>query len=164
MQELQSLGELCERLVRSARDAHLTVCTAESCTAGLVCAHIADVPGSSAVLKGGAVTYWDEVKHGVLGVSQATLDSFSAVSSQTASEMAKGARSLYNADIAVSTTGYAGPGGGTMKDPVGTVYMGLSRGSSVSTYRFVFDGDRAQVRSRAAYRALELLLYAVCGD
>ena len=101
----------------------MTVSTAESLTAGMIASTIADIPGASAVLRGGAVTYCDEIKHRVLGVEQETLDRFSAVSHQTAREMAAGSLELYQSDIAVSATGYAGPGGGTEQDPAGTFYI-----------------------------------------
>ena len=122
-----TLGECAEflaaRLVERAADMGKTVCTAESCTAGMVASTIAGVPGASAVLRGGAVTYCDEVKRRVLGVSEATLAEYTAVSTETAGEMAHGALELFCADVAVSLTGYAGPGGGTERDPAGTVYM-----------------------------------------
>lgn len=153
--ELSAASEL----VRACTARSLTVATAESCTAGMVASMIADVPGASAVLKGGAVTYCDEIKHRVLGVSTATLDSFTAVSHETAREMAAGAIELFDADLAVSLTGYAGPGGGTEEDPAGTVYIGFcARGRSATSERFVFEGGRAAVRSSAAERAIERLL------
>ena len=156
-----TLGECAEflaaRLVERAADMGKTVCTAESCTAGMVASTIAGVPGASAVLRGGAVTYCDEVKRRVLGVSEATLAEYTAVSTETAGEMAHGALELFCADVAVSLTGYAGPGGGTERDPAGTVYIGVS-GACERVERCVFTGDRNEVRLRAAVHALELLL------
>ena len=116
--------ELARDIVERASARGVTVSTAESLTAGMIASTIADIPGASAVLRGGAVTYCDEIKHRVLGVKQETLDRFSAVSHQTAREMAAGSLELYQSDIAVSATGYAGPGGGTEQDPAGTFYMG----------------------------------------
>ena len=116
--------ELARDLVEHASARGVTVSTAESLTAGMIASTIADIPGASAVLRGGAVTYCDEIKHRVLGVEQETLDRFSAVSHQTAREMATGSLDLYQSDIAVSATGYAGPGGGTEQDPAGTFYIG----------------------------------------
>lgn len=153
--------DLARELVSRASAAGLTVSTAESLTAGLVSATIADIPGSSAVLKGGAATYWDEVKHRVLGVSLESLDRYSAVSEAVAREMAVGSRSLFESDAAVSLTGYAGPDGGTEEDPVGTVYIGVSTAWGTRVVRCRFDGDRATVRLAACSRALELLLDAV---
>ena len=156
-----TLGERAEflaaQLVERAAGMGKTVCTAESCTAGMVASTIAGVPGASAVLRGGAVTYCDEVKRRVLGVSEATLAEYTAVSTETAGEMAHGALELFGADVAVSLTGYAGPGGGTERDPAGTVYIGVS-GACERVERCVFTGDRNEVRLRAAVHALELLL------
>lgn len=147
-----------EDLVSCAQRASLTVCTAESCTAGLVTATIAEVPGASGVLRGGAVTYVNEIKHDLLGVRQDTLDHEGAVSHPCAAQMASGARSRFSSDIAVSVTGFAGPGGGTAKEPVGTVYLGVSSVRGDHVERHVFSGDRACVRMAACLRALELLL------
>ena len=108
--------ELARDIVERASARGVTVSTAESLTAGMIASTIADIPGASAVLRGGAVTYCDEIKHRVLGVEQETLDRYTAVSHQTAREMAAGSLELYQSDIAVSATGYAGPGGGTEDD------------------------------------------------
>ena len=116
--------ELAREIVERASARGVTVSTAESLTAGMIASTIADIPGASAVLRGGAVTYCDEIKHRVLGVEQETLDRYTAVSHQTAREMAVGSLELYQSDIAVSATGYAGPGGGTEDDPAGTFYIG----------------------------------------
>ena len=113
--------ELARDIVERASTRDVTVSTAESLTAGMIASTIADIPGASAVLRGGAVTYCDEIKHRVLGVDQETLDRFSAVSHQTAREMAAGSLDLYQSDIAVSATGYAGPGGGAEQAPAGTL-------------------------------------------
>lgn len=151
---------LAAELVAAATAAGKTVATAESCTAGMVASSIGAVPGASAVLRGGAVTYCDAIKHKVLGVSEETLSLHTAVSRQTAAEMAEGARRLYDADAAVSLTGYAGPDGGTDDDPAGTVYIGLSTAAGTTVERRSFEGDRNEVRTAAAARALELLLRA----
>lgn len=145
-------------LVDRARGIGLTLATAESCTAGLVAARIADIPGASDVLRGGAVTYCDAVKRRVLGVSEDTLRLHSAVSDPCAREMAVGARVLFEADMAVSLTGYAGPGGGTLDDPAGTVYIGLADERGVTCARCSFEGSRNDVRAHAALVALQMLL------
>ena len=132
-------------LVDRARGIGLTLATAESCTAGLVAARIADIPGASDVLRGGAVTYCDAVKRRVLGVSEDTLRLHSAVSDPCAREMAVGARVLFEADMAVSLTGYAGPGGGTLDDPAGTVYIGLADERGVTCARCSFAGYRNEI-------------------
>lgn len=152
------LDRLSRELVALACERGLTVSTAESCTAGMVASAIADVPGASAVLRGGAVTYCDEVKHEVLGVRSDTLAEHSAVSRETACEMAEGSRRAFRSDVAVSLTGYAGPGGGTPADPAGTVYLATSDSSGTESHRCVFSGGRNEVRAKAACRALELLI------
>ena len=144
-------------LVEHATAAGATIATAESCTAGMVASCIASIPGASAVLRGGAATYCDEVKHDVLGVSETTLAEHTAVSSETALEMAEGARRVFMADIAVSLTGYAGPDGGTDSDPAGTVYIAAAGPEGATCRRFSFSGTRNEVRARAACAALEML-------
>lgn len=136
----------------------LTVSTAESCTAGMVSSLIADIPGASAVLRGGAVTYCDEIKHRVLGVRTETLERYTAVSMQTACEMAQGSRRVFSSDVAVSLTGYAGPGGGTPDDPAGTVYIGIDSIRGTQAHRFVFSGSRNEVRKQAAEEAMRWIV------
>ena len=155
--------EAAHKLVVTATACGATVATAESCTAGLVASTIASVPGASDVLRGGAVTYVDELKNRLLGVSSEILERYTAVSSPCAREMAEGARVLFQVSAAVSVTGYAGPGGGTAEDPVGTVYFGISTASGTETYRKVFAGSRDEVRWQAAAFALELLCGACDG-
>lgn len=152
--------ELARDIVERASARGETVSTAESLTAGMIASTIADIPGASAVLRGGAVTYCDEIKHRVLGVEQETLDRFSAVSHQTAREMAAGSLDLYQSDIAVSATGYAGPGGGTEQDPAGTFYIGWAYRAAdgvapvVESARCYYEGDRSCVRAHAVAEAL----------
>lgn len=153
-----STDELARCLVERASARGVTVCTAESCTSGLVAALIADVPGASNVLRGGAVTYCDEVKQRVLGVDAAMLARETAVSRSCAAQMACGVRNLIGADMAVSLTGYAGPDGGTEADPAGTVYIGLADADGVEVRRCLFDGGRNEVRRAAARFALTWLL------
>ena len=143
--------ELARDIVERASARGVTVSTAESLTAGMI---------ASAVLRGGAVTYCDEIKHRVLGVEQETLDRYTAVSHQTAREMASGSLELYQSDIAVSATGYAGPGGGTEDDPAGTFYIGWAHRSAdggvpvVDSVRCHYEGDRSCVRAHAVAEAL----------
>lgn len=113
-------------LVSLLREKGLTISTAESCTGGLVAKSITDIAGASSVFFGGVVSYDNSVKENVLGVKNDTLKNFGAVSYQTAIEMAKGVRTLMKTDIGISTTGIAGPGGGSKEKPVGTVYIGFS--------------------------------------
>ncbi len=145
-------------IVRAFSECGLTIACAESLTAGMVSSAIADVPGASSVLRGGAVTYVNEIKERVLGVSRESIERYTEVSHQVAREMAKGALELFGSDVAVSLTGFAGPGGGTELDPVGTVYLGIADKQNVSSRRCTFCGDRSSVRIQATAEALELCL------
>ena len=147
-------------LVELCAKCGLTVGCAESCTAGLVASSIADVPGASQVLQGGVVSYTEAVKQSMLGVSLETLETVGAVSEKCACEMAAGAREALGCDIAVSVTGFAGPGGGTADNPVGTVYIGISTKNLLFAKRFLFSGERAAVRHAACEAALRALLDA----
>ena len=121
--DVKDLAQVCmEELLKK----HLTLATAESCTGGLVARRITALPGASKVYRGGVVSYWTEVKAAVLGVPQKTLDTYGAVSEQTARAMAEGARKITGAEIAVSVTGVAGPDPDERNNPVGLVFIGLA--------------------------------------
>ncbi len=149
-----------EAAVRALLKRGLTAAAAESCTGGLVSARLVDVPGASKVFLEGQVTYSGAAKIRCLGVSPETLSRFGAVSAETAREMAEGLRRVSGADIAVSTTGLAGPDGGTAEKPVGLVYIGCATAKGATAEELRLAGDRAGIRSRAADRALEVLLRA----
>ena len=131
---------------------------AESCTGGLIGYRITAVPGSSRYFRGAAVTYDDRVKERILGVRRATLLRHGAVSAETAVAMARGARKVFGAGVALSVTGIAGPGGGTDEKPVGLVYAAVAAGRKTRWTIGRFRGGRAHIRRRAADMALELLL------
>lgn len=137
---------------------NLTIATAESCTGGLLAGTIINYPGISSVFMEGMVTYSNEAKMKRLGVKKETLDSFGAVSKETAIEMAKGICKTSGTKVGISTTGIAGPGGGTDEKPVGLVYMGLCINEEVFCKKFNFKGDRKEVRLQAVNSALEFLL------
>ncbi len=147
-------------LVKALLRCGKTVAAAESCTGGLIAKLITDVPGSSAVFSGGLVTYTNEMKLRLLGVREETIADHTEVSLACAAEMAEGARRATGCDIGVSTTGFAGPGGGTAEDPVGTVYIAVSDASGTVAERFRAPegAARREVRRAAAKRALELVL------
>ena len=149
-----------ETLVGLLKARGLVCACAESCTGGGVGAAITDVPGASDVFAGGVIAYSNDVKSGVLGVAPETLAKFGAVSSETAREMAAGARRLTKADLAVSVTGVAGPGGGSAEKPVGLVWFGLSTANGTRAERAIFPGDRARVREQAVVHALGMLAAA----
>lgn len=137
-----------------------TIATAESCTGGLVAKRITDLAGVSAVFIGGAVTYANEAKMKMIGVSAETLERYGAVSEQTAIEMARGIRAALGSDFGISTTGIAGPGGGTPEKPVGTVYIAVDSkyGSVVKKLTLSPMRDREYIRTVSATNALSLVL------
>src|SRR5262245_34770962 len=137
------------------RERALTVATAESCTGGLVAHRLTNVPGSSAYVLGGVVAYGNQAKRSLLDVSAATLEAHGAVSEHTPREMAAGARRLLAADIAFSTTGIAGPDGGTADKPVGTVCFGLAAADDTAAARYQLWGTRDWVKLLASQVALE---------
>ena len=135
-----------------------TLVTAESLTGGGIGAALTSVSGSSAVYKGGIISYTNAVKNRILGVPQEVLDQHGAVSEPVAKAMAEGARLLLEADISVSVTGLAGPGGDEYGNPVGTVFIGYSDADFTEVKHFLFCGDRESIRKQTAEEALKLVL------
>lgn len=146
-------------LIETLLSKNATISTAESCTGGMVAARLTSVSGASGAFKYGAVTYSNEAKGAVLGVSAATLCEHGAVSAETAREMAEGVRKTLGADIGVSVTGNAGPGASENK-PVGLVFVGVSSDAYSAVLENRFEGDRLSVREQAADAALGLALSA----
>ncbi len=146
-----------EAIVEILNEKKMTLTTAESCTAGLLAGRIMNAAGASSVYNEGHITYSNEAKEKILGVSHETLEKYGAVSVQTAHEMAVGAAKLANADAAVSVTGIAGPGGGTKEKPVGLVYVGCYINGTVRVEEYHFTGNRAKNREYAVVRALTVL-------
>lgn len=134
--------------------------TAESCTGGGIGSAITAVPGASAVYKGGLICYSNWVKEHCLGVPFDTLTKYGVVSEQVAVKMAAGVRELLQADVAVSVTGLAGPGGDEYGNPVGTVWIGYADRHQNMAKRFSFKGDREDIRRQAICGAMELILEA----
>ena len=159
------MDQLWEVRVGDLLKAHgMTVCAAESCTGGLVMHRLTNVAGSSAYVLGGVVTYSNEAKQKLVGVREATLIAHGAVSEPTAAEMVEGVRALFDADIAVSITGIAGPGGGTPEKPVGLTYIGLmQRGQTPQVRRHIWQGDRAAIKEASASAALAWIAEALEG-
>ena len=146
------------RVLGACRAAGLRVATAESCTGGLIAGALTAIAGSSDVVERGFVTYANAAKTEMLSVPAALIDAEGAVSEPVARLMAEGALAHSAADLAVSVTGVAGPGGGTERKPVGLVWFGLARrGGATRTLRQVFPGDRSAVRRAAVAQALALL-------
>ena len=150
-------GSMQEAAGRALVARHLTVSTAESCTGGMVAASLVDYPGISECLYEAHVTYANEAKVKYCGVKPETLAAYGAVSEQTAAEMAGGLREKSGADIAVATTGIAGPGGGTKEKPVGLVYVACADKDGVTVERLQLGGDRARVRRLATLKALDMV-------
>jgi nicotinamide-nucleotide amidase len=151
----EDLASVVGRLLREAK---ATIALAESCTGGLASSMLTDVPGSSEYFLGAVVSYANDAKASLLGVSEETLRRHGAVSAESAAEMARGARARFDADYAVSITGIAGPDGGSAEKPVGTVFFALAprRGEETGKKR-LFVGDRGVIRRAAAIHALELV-------
>ena len=136
---------------------HLLVTTAESCTGGLVASNLVDIAGISEFYKEGYITYAESSKEHLLGVLASTIDTRGVVSEETAGEMAVGAAKKAGADVSITTTGIAGPGGGTKELPVGTVCFGCVAGSECYTATMHFCGTRSEIRHAAAEYALSFL-------
>ena len=143
------------------KEKKLTLGLAESCTGGLLGHRITQVPGSSDYFRGGVIAYSNKIKKELLGVSSKILDAYGAVSPQVAEAMAIGARHLVGAEMGLSITGIAGPGGGTAKKPAGLVYMGLSSPRGTRVFKHRFSGDRATVKFKASQTALNLVRCAL---
>lgn len=160
--------EKCESLaadvVRLLKREHATFATAESCTGGLVAKEITDVSGASSIFLGGVVAYANEIKQNILGVKAETLEEFGAVSRETAEEMVCGLAAKFGCDAAVSLTGIAGPGGGSLEKPVGLVYAGIFWRGKVTVHELHLRRSRSQIRERAAASALYLLREMILND
>ncbi len=134
-----------------------TLATAESCTGGGIGNALTSVPGSSAVFKGGIISYCDEIKNKLLGVPQDVLQQYGAVSAPVAEAMARGARAALNSDMAISVTGLAGPAGDSYGNPVGTVFIGWCDEKVCFSREYHFTGNREEVRRQAIEKALALI-------
>lgn len=151
------MKQIPELLVSKLKENHMKIATAESCTGGMLSKEITTVSGASMVFDCGVCSYANEIKNKVLGVSSKALSDFGAVSKEVAVEMARGVRKLANADIGVSTTGIAGPTGGTKEKPVGLVYVGISTENEEFFEKLLLndkDYNREEIRGMATYIAL----------
>ena len=153
-----SLVEQAARVIDVARQAGLTLATAESCTGGLVGHLLTEVPGSSDAFRGGIIAYADEVKLAILHVPGPTLAAHGAVSAQTAVAMAEGARAALGVDVAVAVTGIAGPAGGSPDKPVGLTYVAVADAAGHDVQRCRWSGDRQANKLASAGAALDLLV------
>ncbi len=153
-----------ERLGRALQERNWTVSTVESCTAGGLAYRITEMPGASAYFFGGLVAYDNRVKTTWAGVPEEIFVRYGAVSQETAAAMAEGGRSRFGSNLCLAITGIAGPGGGTIEKPVGTVFIAASTPAATRTERFMFEGDRENVRQQAINAALEMGLECVAGS
>ncbi len=159
------IGELADRFLKSCAHHKILAVTAESCTGGMIIATLTDIPGSSSMIDRGFVTYSNEAKIEMIGVSEATLEAHGAVSRETALEMAAGALARSRSGIALAVTGIAGPDGGSPEKPVGLVWFGLARkGQPPQAEKRLFDNrGRAYIRRETVRTALEIGLEALKG-
>ncbi|AIS52464.1 putative competence-damage inducible protein CinA [Thermoanaerobacter kivui] len=144
-------------VVKLLQKNNLTLATAESCTGGQLSGKITDVPGASKVFKLGVVSYSNEAKESILGVKKSTLENYGAVSLETAKEMAQNVRKIAHSDFGISTTGIAGPTGGTPEKPVGLVYVGFATNKDVYVKKFMLRGNRSRIRARTVLHALDIV-------
>lgn len=156
---MQSEFELAKEILAALEAKNETLATAESCTGGLVASAFVSVPGSSKVFNGGVVSYANSAKRDLLSVSEAALETFGAVSPEVVIQMAEGAKRALGADWAVSTSGIAGPGGGTPEKPVGLVHFAVASPTETRTFREIFRGSRNEIRAQAVYYILDKLFY-----
>ncbi len=146
-----------DEIIAKLIENNITISTAESCTGGSLGKIITSVPGASSIYGYGFITYANEAKKKILGVSRETLEKHGAVSPATALEMAKGAREVSGSDIAVSVTGIAGPGGGTAEKPVGLVYIAIADKDGEEYRKLNLDGNRDEVRAQTCNKVFHLV-------
>ncbi len=153
----QTLMDAAEKLLTACRSKSWSVATAESCTGGMVAAALTEIAGSSDVMDRGFVTYTNEAKYQMVGVSMDLFEAVGAVSEEVARAMAEGARTHAGVDLACGITGVAGPGGGSDEKPVGLVHIAAASPARTIHERCMFDGDRHAVRVASALKALEMM-------
>lgn len=158
------VNDMAEKLVAALVGRSLTIATAESCTGGAVSQAITSVAGCSAVMRGAVVAYHNDVKSAVLGVSPATLETMGAVSEEVVRQMVCGVSRLMKTDCAISTSGIAGPGGGTPEKPVGTVWVAVKAGDVVKTKKLqLHDEGRLQNVANSTHEALQFMYETLLG-
>jgi len=156
--------DLASVVLDRCREQRLTIAVAESCTGGLLGARLTSIPGSSDVVLGGVIAYANDVKRDMLGVDEAELVRYGAVSEPVVRQMAEGVRSRTGASIGIGITGVAGPGGGTQEKPVGTVWIGIALPRATKALQVRLIGDREEIRRRATQSALELVRRGLAGE
>lgn len=147
-----------KRLGERLREKKLTISVAESCTGGLISHRITNISGSSDYFEQGVITYSNKSKMHLLDVPKLILESFGAVSAESAKAMAEGVRTISKSDLGLAVTGIAGPTGGTMQKPVGLVYIGLSSKKPTRVKEFKFSGSREMIKEQTSNEALQMVL------
>lgn len=155
---LNTIEELSTTIGKFLIKHNMKLSVAESCTGGLLGASLTDIAGSSAYFRGGVIAYDNQIKHQLLDVEEPVLDRYGAVSKQTVIAMAKGVCKLFNTECAISVSGIAGPGGGTVQKPVGLVFIGIAICDKLESIRYIFSGNRQQVRLQTVQASLEQFL------
>ncbi|MDD5530635.1 MAG: CinA family protein [bacterium] len=152
---------LSKELARILKEKKLTISVVESCTGGLIQKLITDTAGSSEYFLGGVVAYSNKLKEKLIGVKHTTLLKYGAVSKETSVELANGITKITGSNIGISTTGIAGPGGGTKDKPVGLIYIGIRIGKKTTSYKYIFKGTREQIRKQTAEEGLKKVIEIV---
>ena len=152
------ITELIEKLRKNGE----TVSVFESCTGGLVCSLITDIPGSSDVFKGGFVVYSEDAKEKTGGLDRSLIDEYGVYSHEVAGELAKAAQEKGQAELGIGVTGIAGPAGGSKENPVGTVYIQVNYQEQLAAGKFLFKGKRAKIKMQAAEKAIEMATALIC--
>jgi PncC family amidohydrolase len=150
--------EIEEKTGRILKEKGLTIAVAESCTGGLIASRITNIGGASEYFEAGFITYSNKAKTSFLSVPEEIIDKYGAVSYETAKFMAEGVRNIAGVDIGVSVTGIAGPAGGTLEKPVGTVFVGLATGAGTFVSNFLFTGNRLEIKQQTSETALTLVV------
>lgn len=153
-----TVNEIAAELVSVLKEKNLHIAFAESCTGGMAAAELTSVPGASEVFELGVVSYSERIKNKVIDVKKTTLERYSVYSAETAQEMALGVLKLSDADIAAAVTGLAGPGGGTAKKPVGTVYIAVTDNNRTFLKEYHFQGDREEIRKQTVTEIFKCIL------
>ena len=146
-----------EDLCKICLEQGVSIAVAESCTSGIIASKITAISGSSSYFKGGIIAYQNEIKIKLLGVSEGLIAKNTEVSAEVVSQMAKSVRKSFFADYSVATSGYAGPTGGTLNNPIGTVFIAITNLINTEVNRFVFKGSRESIVNQASEKSLELL-------
>lgn len=157
-EEKNTSALIAAKVMKALLNKNATVAVAESCTGGLIGSELSSLSGSSQVFNGGFICYTNQLKHELLGVKESTLESFGAVSEETVFEMATNAREITHSDYAIAVSGIAGPNGGSIDKPVGTVCIAIATAEKTYTFLKKFIGNRHEVRLNTVYYTLQLLL------